>query len=359
MSLWVDDAKLTGAGFTSSPGPTDDDVRVTNGVNHQAGGGSGVTPEQDALIATITAKAPLASPTFTGTPAAPTATGGASTTQIATTAFVQGEITAKAPLANPTFTGTPEAPTATPGANTTQIATTAFVTGAVTGLATLAGPTFTGVPAAPTASLGTNTTQVATTAFVAAALTDIADNLVTTIVDGTTSAVTGFTVNGATFDTAIGSGTWLTVYRETLVFTGEWFKSSGDATALGNIAFIVNPEGGDLAAKDATAIAAFIAGTTPLIVSDIDGNNDGGDRISVRSSSASNVTSVYVGIAGNGSYAVVTTGTIEVGELLRITVPDADAAKTVMVTMRSGRNLANTADGVAARFVTVDMMRGF
>ncbi len=37
-------------------------------------------------------------------------------------------ITGAAPLANPTFTGTPAAPTATGGTNTTQIATTAFVT---------------------------------------------------------------------------------------------------------------------------------------------------------------------------------------------------------------------------------------
>lgn len=38
------------------------------------------------------AAAPLASPTFTGTPAAPTATGGTNTTQLATTAFVQSAI---------------------------------------------------------------------------------------------------------------------------------------------------------------------------------------------------------------------------------------------------------------------------
>lgn len=38
---------------------------------------------------------------------------------------------AKAPLASPTFTGTPKAPTATAGTNTTQVATTAFVTTAV------------------------------------------------------------------------------------------------------------------------------------------------------------------------------------------------------------------------------------
>lgn len=40
--------------------------------------------------------------------------------------------TSKANLASPTFTGTPKAPTAAAGTNTTQIATTAFVTTAIT-----------------------------------------------------------------------------------------------------------------------------------------------------------------------------------------------------------------------------------
>ena len=85
--------------------------------------------------ADITGKANLASPTFTGTPSAPTASQGTNTTQIATTAFVNAEIAAdtavKAPLASPTFTGVPAAPTASSGTNTTQIATTAFVTAAI------------------------------------------------------------------------------------------------------------------------------------------------------------------------------------------------------------------------------------
>jgi hypothetical protein len=69
------------------------------------------------------------SPTFTGTPLAPTATAATATTQIATTAFVGTEITnAKA---SPTFTGVPLAPTADAGTNTTQIATTEFVKTAV------------------------------------------------------------------------------------------------------------------------------------------------------------------------------------------------------------------------------------
>ncbi len=108
----------------------------------------------------------LASPAFTGTPTAPTAVAGTSTTQLATTAFVTTADNLKANLASPTFTGTPVAPTAGAGTNTTQIATTAFV---ATSFAPLASPTFTGVPAAPTAGAGTSTTQLATTAFVTAA----------------------------------------------------------------------------------------------------------------------------------------------------------------------------------------------
>jgi hypothetical protein len=71
-----------------------------------------------------TTKAPLASPTFTGTPAAPTATYPNSTTQVATTGFVSTNF---APLVSAPLTGTPTAPTAATGTNTTQIATTAFV----------------------------------------------------------------------------------------------------------------------------------------------------------------------------------------------------------------------------------------
>jgi hypothetical protein len=75
--------------------------------------------------------APLASPALTGTPTAPTATAGTNTTQVATTAFVKGELGTYAPLASPSLTGTPTAPTAGAGTNSTQIATTAFVGTAV------------------------------------------------------------------------------------------------------------------------------------------------------------------------------------------------------------------------------------
>lgn len=58
---------------------------------------------------------------------------------------------AKAPLASPTFTGTPKAPTAAEGTNTTQIATTAFVTTAVaTAIGSITGIKFEIVQTLPT-----------------------------------------------------------------------------------------------------------------------------------------------------------------------------------------------------------------
>jgi hypothetical protein len=103
----------------------------------------------------------------TGATTLNTATGltlpsGNNTTNLATTAFVTvavadeatirlGQDNLKAPLASPTFTGTVTIPS---GAS-------------IADFAPLASPTFTGTPSAPTAALGTSNTNVATTEFVA------------------------------------------------------------------------------------------------------------------------------------------------------------------------------------------------
>ena len=50
--------------------------------------GTEINDEFDAIQTAVNSKANLQSPTFTGTPAAPTAAAGTQTTQIATTAFV-------------------------------------------------------------------------------------------------------------------------------------------------------------------------------------------------------------------------------------------------------------------------------
>ena len=301
------------------------------------GNGSALTGITESQVTNLTAdlalKAPLASPTLTGTPLAPTAIAGTNTTQLATTAFVTnavsggtttnfsgnlaGEVTGtqsstvvgnaaviaktltgytstpgtvssadnilgaiqkingndvlKAPLASPTLTGTPLAPTAIAGTNTTQLATTAFVTNAVSGGTTtnfsgnlagevtgtqsstvvgnaavigkvltgytsvagtvaatdnilqaiqkingndalkapLASPTLTGTPIAPTAIAGTNTTQIATTAFVTAAViggttTNFSGSLAGDVT-GTQSATVVGKINGTSL-AGLGTG---------------------------------------------------------------------------------------------------------------------------------------------------------
>jgi hypothetical protein len=80
-------------------------------------------------------KAPLGSPTFTGTPIAPTAASDTETTQIATTQYVVNQgylksstaLSTYAPLDSASLIGTPTAPTATLGTDTAQIATTEYV----------------------------------------------------------------------------------------------------------------------------------------------------------------------------------------------------------------------------------------
>ena len=104
------------------------------------------------------------------------------------TGLTFADILGAAPLASPTFTGIPKAPTAAALTNTTQLATTAFVDAvrlilvAADALnAPLASPGLTGTPTAPTAAIDTNTTQLSTTAFMlaqASAVSPLMDNVV-------------------------------------------------------------------------------------------------------------------------------------------------------------------------------------
>ena len=194
--------------------------------------------------------APLASPALTGNPTAPTPATADNDTSIATTAFVKaqgyltsapvtsvagktgavtlvvGDVSGAAPLASPTFTGTPAAPTASAGTSTTQLATTAFVTTADNLKANLASPAFTGTPTAPTATAGTNTTQIATTAFVTAAVPAFATNTQARLGSSTTLGV-----NPNNLQAAIMSPNWMPVYR--FGFTAT-VSGTGANCTLGN-----------------------------------------------------------------------------------------------------------------------------
>jgi hypothetical protein len=70
--------------------PTGDSNKIVKGTE--------IDNEFNSLAGAISSKADIASPTFTGTPAGPTATAGSSTTQLATTAFVTAALQAIYPV---------------------------------------------------------------------------------------------------------------------------------------------------------------------------------------------------------------------------------------------------------------------
>jgi len=148
----------------------------------------------DSLLA---AKAPLASPGFSGAPTAPTPVAGTNSTQIATTAFVNeaiagfgagdmakstydtdndGKVDAADVADAAPWAGITGKPTSfTPSSHSHSIAQVTGLQTALDAKAPLASPALSGTPTAPTATAGTNTTQIATTAFVAAEIGALID----------------------------------------------------------------------------------------------------------------------------------------------------------------------------------------
>lgn len=174
-------------------------------------------------------------------------------------------VATKADLNSPTFIGTPVAPTASAGTSNTQLATTAFVVAERSATATLinkslTSPTLTGTPVAPTASVDTNTTQVATTAFVVAQIADDAPTKTGTGASGTwnitANAVTNITtsqvLNATAGASAGGVGTYVFAAKDYL--SGD--MSFGD-TCSGSL---LQPAAARLAGGVATS-GTYLSGT--------------------------------------------------------------------------------------------------
>jgi hypothetical protein len=115
-------------------------------------------------------KANIASPTFTGTPAAPTPLSTVNTTQIATAAFVQTVAAEKADAAESNANDYTD----------TEISSISTTLGSGIDLkANIASPTFTGTPLAPTPVNTDNSTKIATTAYTVAYVTNVISNYYT------------------------------------------------------------------------------------------------------------------------------------------------------------------------------------
>jgi len=121
-------------------------AKVANVDDTEIGYLNGVT---SAIQTQINLKAPLASPTFTGTVSGVSAThvglGNVDNTSDANkpvSTATQTALDLKAPLASPALTGLPTAPTAISSTNTTQVATTAYVKSVVSDLTNGAGAAY-------------------------------------------------------------------------------------------------------------------------------------------------------------------------------------------------------------------------
>jgi len=151
------------------------------------------------------------------------------------TPTVAVDTTIIAPLASPTFTGTPTLPTGTIATtqtaadNSTAIATTAFVTTADNLKANIASPALTGIPTAPTAAVATDTTQIATTAFVraeVAALVNSAPGTLDTLGEIATSLA-----NNASLSTTLTDAIALKAPLANPTFTGTVTLPTGTVTS--------------------------------------------------------------------------------------------------------------------------------
>ena len=145
-------------------------------------------------------------------------------------------LAAKAPLASPTFTGTVSGISSTMvglgnvdnTADTAKPVSTAQQT--ALGLKSdLASPTFTGVPAAPTAAASTNTTQVATTAFVRAEVAALVGSAGATL--DTLGELATALGNDAALSTTLTNSIALKAPLASPTFTGTVTLPSGTVTS--------------------------------------------------------------------------------------------------------------------------------
>jgi hypothetical protein len=205
--------KYDGSAWVSANIPTintlDDvgDVTITSAANGDLLKWNGTAWVNDSAL--LAAKAPLSSPTFTGTVSGISATmvGLGNVNNTADTAKPvstdqQTALDLKANIASPTFTGNVTIPA---GAS-------------ISGFAKLASPTLTGIPTAPTAALSTDTTQLATTAFVRAEVANLVNSAGATL--DTLGEIATALGNDANLSTTLTNSIALKAPLESPTFTG-------------------------------------------------------------------------------------------------------------------------------------------
>ena len=207
-----------------------------------------------ALAADLANKANIASPTFTGTPTAPTPTLGDNSTKLATTAYVDAQVSAGVQDASTTVSGKIQLAGDLGGSATSPTVPS------LTLKAPLESPTFTGTPRALTPILGDNSTKLATTAFVTSAVQNYLPRLTTTERDLISGLVEGLTIwNKTNKQLEVYDGTYWVTMNGKLVSN----LNVGDSYGGGIVAYIFLPgDIGYVAGQTHGLIAAIVDQTT-------------------------------------------------------------------------------------------------
>ena len=215
--------------FTAKDGlPTGNAGKIVKGAE--------IDTELTAVSNAIASKADINSPTFTGTPAAPTASAGTNTTQVATTAHVFAERTNIATLTNKTLTS--------PTINTPTISTPTITGGTITGITDLTvadGGTGASTLAANAVLLGNGTSALQTVA------PSTAGNLLTS--------------NGTTWTSATPAGT-LGVSQSYTNVTGSRSNGTSYTNSTGKPILVI--VGGSDASGQGFNLTVVVGGVTIL-----------------------------------------------------------------------------------------------
>jgi hypothetical protein len=254
-----------------------------------AQGGTGATSADGAL--TALGAAPLASPTFTGAPSAPTPLPSDNSTHLATTAFVVSVTGSPSwdNIINKPATFPPTLPIAEAG-----------VTGLITDLAAkapLASPALTGTPTAPTAGAGDSSTRLATTAYVQTAIAAISGTSITTAATPPSSPAPG----NLWWSTADGEGQLFIYYTD--ADSSSWVIANAPPVSTRTEFFTV------AVSDETTAITTGVAKTTfrmpfALTLSEM--------RASLSTASSSGIPTIDVNEGGVSIFS--TRLTIDAGE---------------------------------------------
>jgi hypothetical protein len=204
--------------------------------------------------------------------------------------YTVSQVTGAAPLASPTFTGIPAAPTAAASTNTTQLATTAFVTaalaaaGSAAGIVTYSGPslTFTGTAFFPIGGGGLSSTTETNVDLAAPA----------------TATVKNFTVQ---LSVAPGTGNSIAfTWRDNATSTAITCTVSGSATSCSDLTHSFTASAGDFLDIQAVTSGTIISASTAVM----------GTQVGVASSSGVTGGSLTISSGTQGANSCASVATV-------------------------------------------------